>query len=420
MSIQNTLEYIHRIKWLGSRPGLSRTKELLAKIGNPEKKLKFVHVAGTNGKGSVCAFIASVLQKAGYKTGLYTSPYINVFNERMRINGENIPDADLEKLTDFIRPYADSMADPPTEFEVITAIAFEYFYENECDVVVLEVGMGGELDSTNVIDTPECAVITSIGLDHTKQLGSTLSLVASAKAGIIKGGDVVSYESTGEAWEVIEKKCEKVGANLEGIAFRKKSIYVCNSWNPDYSYNANLVKLNAETLAKEKDITVAVNPNQLIADGDHLFLASWGNYADVSPEIQQIDLLDNVTKLTNATHMAYANDYLYLINTTYDEKGNEVNSYSVFNVTTKEETTFIVGRDIDSPCTIAIDPLMGYVFIGSRKKYLDAEGNMAVSYTQPGYVVCYSSYGALINRFPCGVNPGTMVFATHNAKIPVY
>ena len=235
---------------------------------------------------------------------------------------------------------------------------------------------------------------------------------------------VSSY--TGEVSKVdtaslkVVAKSEKVGSNLEGIAFRKKSIYVCNSWNPDYSYNSNLVKLNAETLAKEKDITVAVNPNQLIADGDHLFLASWGNYADVSPEIQQIDLLDNVTKLTNATHMAYANDYLYLINTTYDEKGNEINSYSVFNVTTKEETTFIVGRDIDSPCTIAIDPLMGYVFIGSRKKYLDAEGNMAVSYTQPGYVVCYSSYGALINRFPCGVNPGTMVFATHNAKIPVY
>ncbi len=225
MSIQNTLEYIHRIKWLGSKPGLSRTKELLEKIGNPEKKLKFVHVAGTNGKGSVCAFIASVLQKAGYKTGLYTSPYINVFNERMRINGENIPDADLEKLTDFIRPFADSMTDPPTEFEVITAIAFEYFAENTCDIVVLEVGMGGELDSTNVIETPECAVITSIGLDHTKQLGSTLSLIASAKAGIIKGGEVVSYESGGEAWEVIKDKCHDVGANL-----------VC----PDFSLIKNL------------------------------------------------------------------------------------------------------------------------------------------------------------------------------------
>ena len=264
-----------------------------------------------------------------------------------------------------------------------------------------------------VLDANNLKALTPIEITAPRELCTNgKSVFVSSYTGEVSKVDTTSLK--------VVRKSAKIGANLEGIAFRDGSIYVCNAWNPDYTYNTNVVKLSAETLEKEKDITVVANPNQLIADGDKLFLASWGNYADVSPEIQQIDLLDNVTKLTNATHMAYANDYLYLINTTYDEKGNEVNSYSVFNVTTKEETTFIVGRDIDSPCTIAIDPLMGYVFIGSRKKYLDAEGNMAVSYTQPGYVVCYSSYGALINRFPCGVNPGTMVFATHNAKIPVY
>ncbi|MBR1469187.1 MAG: hypothetical protein IJ605_03640, partial [Prevotella sp.] len=167
---------------------------------------------------------------------------------------------------------------------------------------------------------------------------------------------VSSY--TGEVSKVdtasltVMAKSEKIGANLEGIAHRKGSIYVCNAWNNDYTYNTNLVKLNAETLAKEKDVTVVANPNQLIADGDKLFLASWGNYADVPATIQQIDLSDNVTNLTSGTHMAYANDYLYLIKSSYDEAYNEVNSYTVFNLTTKEETPFISGRDIDSPCTI--------------------------------------------------------------------
>ena len=240
------------------------------------------------------------------------------------------------------------------------------------------------------------------------------------------GNSVFVSSYTGEVSKVdtaslkVVAKSEKIGANLEGIACRKNSIYVCNAWNPDYSYNTNLVKLSASTLAKEKDITVVANPNQLIADGDKLFLASWGNYSDIPATIQQIDLSDNVTTLTHATHMAYANDYLYLIKSSYDEKGNEVNSYSVFNVTTKDETRFISGHDIDSPCAIGIDPLMGYVFIASRKKYPNAEGVPTVSYTQDGYVVCYSSYGALINRFPCGVNPGTLVFVSHTSKIPVY
>ena len=221
MSIESTLEYIHKTTWLGSKLGLSRTYELLEKLGNPHKKLKFVHVAGTNGKGSTCAFIASVLRKSGYKTGLYTSPYINFFNERIRIDGRCISDDELEHFTNLVRPHADSMSDPATEFEMITALAMKYFADMKCDIVVLEVGMGGELDSTNVIDTPECAVITSIGLDHTAQLGNTLSEVASAKAGIIKGGTVVSYESSGEAYEVIKKACEQRNAKLIATDFGK-------------------------------------------------------------------------------------------------------------------------------------------------------------------------------------------------------
>ncbi|SHH52909.1 dihydrofolate synthase / folylpolyglutamate synthase [Sporobacter termitidis DSM 10068] len=226
MGYEETLKYIHNVKWQGSKPGLERTKELLAKLGNPERALKFVHVAGTNGKGSTAAMIASVLQKAGYRTGLYTSPYILRFNERMQVNGEHIPDSDLEKLTDEIRPFADAMQDPPTEFELITALAMKYFLYQKCDIVVLEVGMGGELDSTNVIDTPEVAVITAIGLDHMAELGSTLAAIASAKAGIIKaGGDVVIYGGEKDVEDVFEKKCAASHARLYRTDYGRLTIH---------------------------------------------------------------------------------------------------------------------------------------------------------------------------------------------------
>ena len=221
MTIDNALSYIHKTKWLGSKPGLSRTEKLLSLMGNPHKKLKFIHVAGTNGKGSVCSCLSSVLIKAGYKTGLYTSPYINVFNERMQVNGYMISDDVLCELTEYIKPFADSMKDdPPTEFELITALAMEYFARENCDIVVLEVGMGGELDSTNVIDTPEAAVMMAIDLDHTSFRGSTVEEVAQAKAGIIKkDGDVITYEQQKSVEEVFRQKCLEVNATLQSADF---------------------------------------------------------------------------------------------------------------------------------------------------------------------------------------------------------
>ncbi|MBE7057168.1 MAG: bifunctional folylpolyglutamate synthase/dihydrofolate synthase [Ruminococcaceae bacterium] len=215
MNIQETFEYIHKVNWRGSKPGLSRTKELLTMIGNPHNKLKFIHVAGTNGKGSTCAMLANILKVQGYKTGLYTSPYIYVFNERMQINGENIPDEKLCEITTYVRQFADKMEDAPTEFELITVVAMEYFAREQCDIVVLETGLGGELDSTNVINTPEVAVITAIGLDHVKELGSDISDIARAKAGIIKPeGRVAFYGGEVEVLDVIEKACEEKGCLL--------------------------------------------------------------------------------------------------------------------------------------------------------------------------------------------------------------
>ena len=220
MTYNEALTYIHSICWKGSKLGLDRTRELLGKLGNPEKQLKFIHIAGTNGKGSCAAMLSSILEEAGYHTGLYTSPFINRFNERMQIDHQCIPDDELAELTEYIRPFADGMEDSPTEFELITALAMVYFARHKCDIVVLEVGMGGELDSTNIIDVPEAAVIMAMGLDHVKELGPTMADIARAKAGIIKeGGDVVIYGGNPEADPVFEEVCAQRSAKLHKADF---------------------------------------------------------------------------------------------------------------------------------------------------------------------------------------------------------
>lgn len=212
MNINETLSYIHSVSWMGSRPGLSRTRELLRLMGDPQNKLRYVHVAGTNGKGSTCSMTASILQAAGYRVGLYTSPYILRFNERMKVDGVDISDEELCEITEYVKPFAESMAEHPTEFELVTAIGFEFFYRRRCDVVVLEVGLGGELDSTNVIEPPLLSVITEIDFDHTGVLGNTIAEIASAKAGIIKAGSpVVSADNLPESAAVIDRTCTERG-----------------------------------------------------------------------------------------------------------------------------------------------------------------------------------------------------------------
>jgi len=220
MNTQEAIEYIHSFFWKGSIPGLSRTQELLRRLNNPEKKLKFVHIAGTNGKGSTAAMTASILQKAGYRVGLYTSPYIYRFNERIQINGEQIADEDVAAVTEYVKQFAETMEEKPTEFELVTAIGFEYFARRNCDIVVLEVGMGGALDSTNVIETPEVAVITNIGLDHTDYLGDTVEKIAETKAGIFKqGGRAVVYRGTAGVEAVFERICAERNISLKKADF---------------------------------------------------------------------------------------------------------------------------------------------------------------------------------------------------------
>ena len=220
MTLDEALRYIHEVCWKGTIPGLERIQALLDAMGNPERKCKFVHVTGTNGKGSTCAMVASILRKAGYKTGLYTSPYLIRFNERIQINGEQISDADICELTEYVKPFAESIFERPTEFEMVTAIGFEYFARHKCDIVVCEVGMGGEFDATNVIPAPEAAVICNIGLDHTEVLGDTLEKIAGAKAGIIKPGcDAVLYRERPSVEVVFEERCKALNVPLHKADF---------------------------------------------------------------------------------------------------------------------------------------------------------------------------------------------------------
>lgn len=211
--------WINTPRWQASRLGLDRMVALLEELGRPQDDLRFVHVAGTNGKGSTCAYLASILQAAGYRVGLFTSPFIECFEERIRVNGANITTEELARAVAAVRPCAEAVekrtGDHPTEFELMAAVAFEHFRSSGCDVVVLEVGLGGRLDATNVIETPEVSVIARIGLDHTDLLGDTLAAVAGEKAGIIKpGAPVVSWPQDEEAMAVIERVCAERGCAL--------------------------------------------------------------------------------------------------------------------------------------------------------------------------------------------------------------
>ena len=222
MTGQEAVAYIDTFQWQAHAPGLERIRTLLHALGDPQKELKFVHVAGTNGKGSVCAYLASVLRCAGYRVGLCTSPFLEDFRERIQVDGELIPPEVLGELTELARPAAEAMEDHPTEFELITAVAMLYFRRCRCDIVVLEVGLGGALDASNVIDVPEAAVITAMGMDHAAILGPTLADIAAAKAGIIKpGGAVVSFGGCPEADAVIRERCREQGAQLTEVDFSR-------------------------------------------------------------------------------------------------------------------------------------------------------------------------------------------------------
>lgn len=271
MTYDEAISYIHSVSWLGSRPGLERIGELCTLLGNPQNSLKFIHVAGTNGKGSFSSMISSVLISSGMTVGTFTSPYVYSFNERFSVNGEPISNDELADIIEYVKPYADSMQNSPTEFELITAAGFEYFKRKGCDIVVLEAGMGGRLDSTNIITSSVLSVITGIALDHMTFLGNTTTAIAAEKAGIIKKGcPVLCGKLDGGAADVIKNRAKEVNApisfcdynrlgsaslSLDGALFSVEGYYeplkisLCGTYQPE---NALLAISAAEILGIEK------------------------------------------------------------------------------------------------------------------------------------------------------------------------
>ena len=215
MEYKEALAYLDGARWNGAEPSLRRIRELLSALGDPQKGLKFVHIAGTNGKGSCAAMLASVLRVSGYRTGLYTSPYLYRFSERMQINGEQIPDEALASCVEAVRDKAEKMAEHPTEFELMTAAALLWFLRENCEIVVLETGLGGRFDATNAIEAPECSIIMNIGLDHTRILGDTVEKIAAEKAGIIKAGvPCVVYGQDESVLAVFRARCAELSSPL--------------------------------------------------------------------------------------------------------------------------------------------------------------------------------------------------------------
>ena len=213
MDWNEAIALLHGSDWKHAKIGLMRMRDLMQILGNPQKELKFIHIAGTNGKGSTCSMTRSILTKAGFKTGLYISPHLYNFNERISIDGVDISDSDLSRLALTVKKAVGKLNEEPTDFELIKAIAFLYFKEQCCDYVVLEVGMGGRLDATNIISASAVSCIMSIGLDHTEFLGDTEEKIAEEKAGIIKrGSDLVVLHQKQSVMDVIRKHFDRVNA----------------------------------------------------------------------------------------------------------------------------------------------------------------------------------------------------------------
>lgn len=280
MTYEEAMEYISSVGRFGSNYGLERTYRLLELLGNPQKNLRFIHVAGTNGKGSTTAMISKILRGMGFKIGMYTSPYLEEFEERIQINGVNIPKDKLVELLEHVKCAVNRVIEEgyeqPTEFEIITVLMLLYFYNERIDYGVIEVGLGGRLDSTNVI-IPKVSVITSVSLDHVNILGNTLGEIAGEKAGIIKEGvPVILYPQKKEAEEVILKVSKSKNSRVYSVKKEFGSLINVNYDNItqnveikgiNHNYKVDLPLLGEHQIL---NLNVAINAVEVLCEEENI------------------------------------------------------------------------------------------------------------------------------------------------------
>ncbi|WP_294907311.1 folylpolyglutamate synthase/dihydrofolate synthase family protein [uncultured Ruminococcus sp.] len=344
MTYENALEKIHSLLSFGSRPGLDRILTLLDRMGNPQNKLKYIHVAGTNGKGSTCAMLSSTLVAAGYKTGLFISPYINDFRERIQINNEMISKEMLANAVEETFPLIEKLQSEGiiiTEFEYVNALEF-YIHANEnCDVVVLETGMGGLLDCTNVIKPPLCSVITTIGLDHTAILGDTIEKISAQKCGIIKSGSIaVTSKQTENAMKVIEQTAERLNVPLmksESVNINVTSETLEGS---EFEYNGRKIHINLAGKHQLENAKTAIAAIESVRQRGLL-------------EISDDDISEGFAKAVNpARFELLSKNPVVILDGAHNPNGIEALKNSVRKFLDGEKITCVMGmladKDIDS------------------------------------------------------------------------
>jgi len=277
MTYKDALEYLKKASGRGSRLGLERVSVLMEKLGNPQNRTKIIHVTGTNGKGSFSAMLTAVLKSSGYRVGSFSSPAITDATDSFRIDCNEISESDFAEIMDIVYPVCESMDDKPTEFEILTAMAFELFFRKKCDIAVVECGMGGDLDSTNVITSPVLSVITNVRKDHCSFLGNTINEIASHKAGIIKPNRPIFFGDE-EVPEIITKIAQKNNSelftvnpcindavfSLSGTHFTYKNMKINLSLLGTYQLNNAVNVLNCIEILRNNGLNI---PDKAITDG---------------------------------------------------------------------------------------------------------------------------------------------------------
>jgi dihydrofolate synthase / folylpolyglutamate synthase len=397
MNYEETMKYITETAKFGSKLGLQRTERILQILGDPHKKLKTIHIAGTNGKGSTTAMISRILLESGYKVGMYTSPYLEEFQERIQIDNRNIPKEDLCEIIAKVSKAIDQVIgegyDHPTEFEIITCAMFLYFYEQKVDYAVIEVGLGGRLDSTNVI-IPLVSVITSISYDHMNILGNTLEEIAYEKAGIIKEGvPVVLYPQEEESMKVIEKvssekKCKLIKVSNDFVTYLgtedMNQRMIVDTFRDSYPVNLSLLgKHQLLNCALAVTVAEVLMEQGLIINKQHILSAllkvKWPGRLEIVSKSPMVVIdgahnIDGIRKLTESIDIYFSYRRLYLIlGILADKQVEEMVStivpkaYKVIAVTPHSERAELaeslrqIIRDYNSNCEVIEDYEEAYI-----------------------------------------------------------